>query len=287
MYNYNDFEDGIEEEYNENLEEKNKEKENKKEKQPKNKKSTKIKRKTVVKTKKEKPKTKIVYKEKEKGSGCLSVILILIILGLLAVIAYLVYTNYYEKEDNTDNIQTKTEETEKICEAKATKFNISSGLKKCSDKEQFKLLITSTNLSFDMTRTSDKNYIINSIYYKDKKIETNKIIGIQLKDDWQLKEKDNLIYLLVQKEDDTQIITVIDNGKIIYQNSDAEYKLNSNVIYTKYTKLGLENVNTCEYYETNNLLDSEMWTSGELIYENGVITEKESEVVTAKDICKK
>ncbi len=283
MHNYDDYDDELEE-YNENLEEDNEK--NKKDKR--HKKSKKTKRKKIVKnkTKKKRPKTKVVYKEKEKGSGCLIFILILIILGLIAVIGYLVYVNYYKQEDTNNNTPKQPETTEKICEAKATKFNISSGLKKCSGQNNFKLIISGTDLSFDITRTNDNKYIINSIYYKNQKINGNKIIGIKLDENFQLKEKDNVMYLLVQNNDN-QVLTIIDNGKVIYQNSEGEYKLTSDITYKKYTNLGLEDINTCEYYETNNLLDSEMWSSGKLVYENGAIIEKDDEVVTAKDVCKK
>lgn len=283
MYNYDELEEEIEEDLEETDNRKNKDN-NKR-----NKTNKKTKRKKVVKnkTKKQKPKTKVVYKEKEKGSGCLLFILILIILGLLGAIGYLVYVNYYEPEENIENTQAQKDTTEKICEAKATKFSISSGLKKCSEYNQFKLIINGTNLSFDINRTTDQKYIINSIYYKNQKINVNKIIGIKLDENFQLKEKDNIIYLLVQSDENHQFLTVIDNGNVIYQNSGSEYKLSSDITYTKYTELGIENINTCEYYETNNLLDSEMWTRGELVYENGNIIEKQNEVVTAKDICKK
>lgn len=287
MYNYDDYDEEIDETLNEeNIEEKGyRDNQNKK----KDKKTKKTKKRKVVKnkTKKEKPKTKVVYKEKEKSSGCLSFILVLIILGLLGVIGYLVYVNYYEPEENIENPQTQKDTTEKMCEAKATKFSISSGLKKCSEYNQFKLTINGTNLSFDITRTTDQKYIINSIYYKNQKINVNKIIGIKLDENFQLKEKDNIIYLLVQSDENHQFLTVIDNGNVIYQNSGSEYKLSSDITYTKYTELGIEDINTCEYYETNNLLDSEMWTRGELVYENGNIIEKQNEVVTAKDVCKK
>ena len=186
MYNYDELEEEIEEDLEETDNRKNKDN-NKR-----NKTNKKTKRKKVVKnkTKKQKPKTKVVYKEKEKGSGCLLFILILIILGLLAVIGYLVYVNYYEPEENIENTQAQKDTTEKICEAKATKFSISSGLKKCSEYNQFKLIINGTNLSFDINRTTDQKYIINSIYYKNQKINVNKIIGIKLDENFQLKEKE-------------------------------------------------------------------------------------------------
>lgn len=283
MYNYEELEEEIEEDLEEIDNRKNKDN-NKR-----NKTNKKTKRKKVVKnkTKKQKPKTKVVYKEKEKGSGCLLFILILIILGLLAVIGYLVYVNYYEPKENIENTPNQKETNENICEAKATKFSISSGLKKCSDQNNFKLKIIGTDLSFDVTRTNDDRYMITNIYYKNQKISAGKIIGKKLDDKWQLKDKDNIIYLLVQEDNNNQILTVLDNSKIIYQNSGVEYNLNSGISYTKYTTLGLEEVNTCEYYETNNLLDSTMWTKGDLVYENGKIIEKENEIVTAKDICKK
>lgn len=286
MYDENEFNDEIEETLeDEDIEKKQKDTK----KKTKNKKSKKTKRKTKVKnkTKKEKPKTKVVYKEKEKGSGCLLFILILIILGLLAVIGYLVYINYYEQESTPEKDSNTNITTEKICEAKATKFSISSGLNKCSDKNNFKLKIIGTDLSFDVTRTNDNRFIINNVYYKNKQVNAGKLIGKKLDDKWQLKDKDNILYFLVQEDEDNQILTVIDNGEIIYQNSEVEYNLNSGISYIKYTALGLQELNTCEYYETSNLLDSTMWTKGDLVYENGQIIEKEDEVVTAKDVCKK
>ncbi len=284
MNNYDDYENEYEEEYNED------EKENK-QKQPKSKKSKRTKTKKVIKhkTKKQKPKTKIVYKDKKSGSGLLNFFLIIIILGLLAVIGYLVYINYYEKEEPQNTNMQNEQTIEKDCEATATKYSIASGLKKCSNENNFKLIIKSTNLSFDITRTEDNKYIINNIYYKENKVDANKIIGIKITDNWKLKEKDNIYYLLVQKDNDknSQILIAIKDDNVLYQGNDAEYNLSSDINYTKYTQLGLEEIYTCEYYETNNLLENKMWTKGELIYENGKIIEKAEEVITANDVCKK
>ncbi len=284
MNNYNDYENEYEE-YNKELDEKENRQNPKKTKI----KKTKTKKITKYKTKKQKPKTKIVYKDKKSSSGLLTFFLIMIILGLLAVIGYLVYINYYEKEELQNNNITNEQTVEKICEATASKYNISSGLKKCSNNKQFKLTIKNTNLLFDITRTTNNQYIINNIYYKENKINASKIIGVHITDQWELKEKDNIYYLLVQKEDseDSQILIAIKDGNVLYQGNDAVYNLTSDINYTKYTKLGLEEINTCEYYESNNLLESEMWAKGELVYENGQIVEKQEETITANDVCKK
>ncbi len=276
---YEDYDDELEE-YEKDIEEKGQDKKEK----PKTKKKTKRKKVRKTKTKTKKGKNKVVYKNKR--SPLFTFILILIILGLLAVIGYLVYENYYNKEEKASTTESKNEDAEAICEAKTTTFSISLGLKKCSDQQKFKLIVTNTNLSFDITRINDNKYIINAVYYKDDLINASKIIGIQIDDNWKLKTKDGIIYLLVQNEEN-QILIAIDNGNIIYQSSGLEYNLSSDITYIKYTDLGLEEINTCDYYETNNLLESEMWTKGELVYENGSVTETDDEVVLAQDVCKK
>ena len=289
-YNYDNDElnEYIDEEYEEKQE---KDKKDRKNKRVKGKKyhSTK---KTTKKSRGRRPKTKVVYKNNDNNthSGFLSFLLFLIILVLLAVIAYLVYVNYYDKDKNSKQTHSTTtnNNTEEMCEANTTKYTLSSGLNKCSDSTQFKLNVVGTDLTFDISRTSNAElpYMINTIYYNDEVVSNTGITGLSLSDNWDIKTDGNVIYLLIINPD-TNILTVIDIGQEIYNdNSNTEYKLSSDVTYTKYTSLGLNGIDTCENYEANNQLEEEMWTKGKLVYENGIITEEDEETVTAGDVCK-
>lgn len=290
-YDYDEFDEDNEEYEDEEEQDKDQKKKDKNNKRGKNKKTRKTK-KSTKKSRGNRTKKKIVYKNNDNNthSGFFSFVLFLIIVVLLGVIAYLVYVNYYE-EDNNGNGKSTTinnNETEEMCKANTTKYTLSSGLNKCSDSTEFKLNVVGTDLSFDITRTSNEElpYIINTVYYNDNPVNNTGITGISVSNDWDIKTDGNVIYLLI-KNPDSNILTVIDNGQGIYHdNSSTEYKLSSDVTYTKYTDLGLKDIDTCENYEANSELESEMWTKGKLVYENGTIIEKDDETVTAEDVCK-
>ncbi len=290
---YNNYDDDEFEE--EALEEYETEEENDNKKDKKNKKNkTKKSRKTKKSTKKSRgrDKKKVVYRNSDENtkSGCLSFLLFLIIIALLAVIAYLIYVNYYEEDNNSNASDTSNSESEssEMCEANTTKFTISSGLSKCSDSTEFKLTVSGTSLSFDITRTGNEDtpYIINSVYYDDVLVSNTGITGISVSDQWELKTDGDVIYLLIINPS-SNILTIIDNGQVIYSdNSNTEYNLSNEVTYTKYTELGLMDIDTCENYEANNQLEAEMWTTGKLVYSNGTITAEDEEVINAADVCK-
>ena len=262
------------------------------EKTPKNKTKNKKIHKTkkiVKKSRGRKPKKKVVYKNKQENSGCFTFFLLLIIMALLGIIIYLIYTNYYEENNKSiKNNSIDIKEEEKICEAKTTKYNISNGLSKCSDSQEFKLSVVGTDLTFVIARTNDDKtpYIINNIYDNDVVIANTNLTGINVSDNWQLKTKDNLFYLLIENPANN-LLTIIDNGKVIYSdNSNTEYKLGFDITYTKYTSLGLENIASCAYYEENNTLNEELWAKGTLTYKNGKIIDEITEIITAEDVCK-
>ena len=287
-YDYDEFDDEDTEEYNE--ENKDNKKRDKQRKKTKTKRSNKTK-KVAKKSRRGKDKTKVIYRNNDTNthSGFFSFLLFLIIVVLLGVIAYLVYVNYYEEDNkNTNNNDSSiNNESEEMCEARTTKYTLKSGLNKCSDSTKFKLNVIGTDLSFDITRTGNEElpYIIDAIYYNDNLVSTS-IAGISLSDEWNIKTDGKLIYILITNPD-TNILTIIDNGTVIYNdNSSTEYKLGSDVTYTKYTDLGRKEIDTCENYEANNQLEAEMWTKGKLVYENGVITENDEDIITAEDICK-
>ena len=95
-----------------------------------------------------------------------------------------------------------------------------------------------------------------------------------------------MCYLLIENPANN-LLTIIDNGKVIYSdNSNTEYKLGSDITYTKYTSLGLENIASCAYYEENNTLNEELWAKGTLTYKNGKIIDEITEIITAEDVCK-
>ena len=295
-YNYEDYDydeyDEEEYEYEDDEEQdKDKNKKDKKNKRAKNRKSRKTK-KSTKKSRGGRTKKKIVYRNNDNNtrSGFFSFLLFLIIVALLGVIAYLVYVNYYEEDDST-NSNTTSENgstSEEMCEANATKYTLSSGLNKCSDSTEFKLNVIGADLSFDISRTSNEElpYIINTVYYNESPVSGTGITGISVSNDWDIKTDGDLVYLLITNPE-SNIITVIDNGQAIYNdNSNTEYKLSSDVTYTKYTELGLADIDTCENYEANGELEAEMWTKGKLVYENGTITESIDETITAADICK-
>ncbi len=279
-------------EYEEDIEEKSEEtKAVYKDKKSKPKKVKKTK-KVTKKAKTKRPKQKVVYKyrDKKSHSGIWLFLLILIIFALLAIIGYLIYVNYYMPEENSNNFSNKSnDQTEKICTSKASKYNISSGLAKCSNYDNFKLVIYATDLSFDIVRTEDERlpYIIKNVYYKDSLINTP-ITGIKVNENWKMKTADDIIYLLLEKGSSKgmQELIVLKEGEVIYNGGNANYKLTNNVTYTKYTSLGLMEIDTCDNYQTNGTLESELWTEGKLIYENETIREEDGEIVLAKDVCK-
>lgn len=256
--------------------------ENKKNKRQK----AKTKKKTSKKTKKSKPKKKVVNKNKEKkSSGLFTFFLIVVILVLIAVVAYLLYVSYYEEDNTNDSNNNQTETTNEMCEAKATKYNISSGLNKCSDSAEFNLTITGTDLSFDITRNSNDSYTINTVYYDKNPISTS-LSGLTVNNEWDLKTDGEANYLLVGTGDSTVFTVINSNGSIYNGTENTVYELGSDVTYTRYTILGLEEVNTCDYYKENNQLDAELWTEGALTYENGQINENDDKTIIAEDVCK-
>lgn len=276
------------EDTDEELEETKEVSKDKKSKPKKVKKTKKVTKKQKSKT----PKQKIVYKyrDKKSHSGIWLFLLTLIILALLAVIGYLIYVNYYMPEESPNNPNNKTDDqSEKICTSKASKYNISSGLAKCSNDDNFKLVIYTTDLSFDIARTNDENlpYIIKQVYYKENPINT-KITGMKVNENWKMKTEDDVIYLLLEQgsSNGMQSLIVFKEGNVIYSGNNANYKLTSDVTYTKYTSLGLEEIATCDVYEEKGTLESELWTEGKLIYKDGTITEEPKETVLAKDACK-
>ena len=282
-YNYDDYDEFDDEE--------DEEEENKKDKKSKSKKVHKTK-KVTKKSRGRRPKKKVVYKNSDNNthSGFFSFILFLIIVVLLGVIAYLIYVNYYEKDESGESkaVTSDNNESKEMCEANTTKYTLSSGLNKCSDSAEFKLNVRGTDLSFDILRTSDDNlpYIINTIYYDGNPVSNTLLTSTKVSNDWSIKTDGKVIYLLITNPE-SNILTVIDNGKVIYtDNSNTEYKLSMPVTYTKYTTLGLNDIDTCENYEANNELDAELWTKGKLVYENGTITDEVTNTVTAKEVCK-
>ncbi len=262
---------------------------NKKEKEPegkikktKSKTVTKHKNKVIKKNKKSKPKIKVVYKyrDKKSGHGFLIFLLLVIIIGLAGVIVYLVYTNQNKEKEPTNNPVLKE------CIAKTTSSNFGGGLSQCSNSE-FKLKLTDNDLSFDIIN-NNASYTIDNIYYKDKKVNVwnTGINKVKINDNFQIKNMDGIIYLLVKSTSKNDNLIVIDNGKVIYhENENITFDL-SNKSYIKYTSLGLKDIDTCENYKSNNELDSELYTKGKLVY-NGSITLEKIEVITAKDVCTK
>lgn len=253
-------------------------------KDKKNKNKTKTKRKTSHKTKKSKPKKKVVHKKEKSGSGFFTFFLIIVILVLIAVTGYLLYTSYY-KEDSSSKTNSPKETEEKICEAKATKYNIESGLNKCEDSSNFKLIITGTKLAFDITRGSNNLYTINNVYYDNNPISTS-LTGKTVTNKWELKTDGDANYLLIEVGDSNIFTVITSEGSIYNGTENTTYKLGFDVSYTRYTSLGLEDVNTCDYYEENNLSDEVLYTEGTLVYNNGQVTEEEENEVMAKDVCK-
>lgn len=279
----------------EELEEYEQEKQ-RKEKQNKAKKSSHKTKKIVKKSKNKKPKQKVVYKyrdNKKSHSGIWIFLLLLVIIVLIGVIGYLLYIQKNENETNL-NPTIPSQKEDKVCEAKASTLNIASGLNKCADSTNFKLILAGNGLSFDITRTNDNNfpYLISTIYYNDQKVNLSGSVinGLKVTNDWQIKANGGIIYLKItqSKENGSDILVAFEDGKIIYSNKgNIDYNLSSALTYTKYTDLGLKKIETCENYEADNNLEKEMWTKGTLEYENGKITEIKKETIIAKDVCEK
>lgn len=293
MKNYDDYyndEELTEEELEEQeKEEKNQDKKGKKDRRKSNKKSSKHK-KVVKKGRNKRPKKQVVYKEKDNShSGILIFFLLLIVIGLAAILAYL----YYTKDDPSNPINqmtnNKVNEEAKVCEATGMSSNVSSLLLQC-DGSEFTMNLTDLNLSFDIENIGGEfSYKINNIYYDGKKVSLwgSKLNDVTVNNNWQIKTDSDLIYLLFKTSNDkgTDELIVLENGDIIYEGLDnTDYVLGSEVTYTTYTDLGLEEIDTCTNYEHNNESDEIVWEKGVLTYGDG-IAENITEEVKASDVC--
>lgn len=295
MKNYDDYyDDELAEEELEKQEEEGKkqDKNDKKNRRKSNKKSSKHK-KVVKKEKNKRPKKQVVYKEKDNShSGILIFFLLLIVIGLAAILAYLYYTK--DDPDNPINQMTNSDTNEelKTCEATGISSNVASTLLQCEGSE-FTMSLTDLNLSFDIENVGGEfPYKINNIYYDLKKVSLwgSKLNDVKVNNNWQIKTDGDLIYLLFKTSNDkgTDVLIVLENGEIIYEGLDnTDYVLGSEVTYTTYTDLGLEEIDTCTNYENNNESDEIVWEKGELIYNNGNIEENKIEEVKAGNVCLK
>lgn len=236
--------------------------------------NTKVKHRTKVKYKKQKPKTKIVYRDRNNSHGFLIFLLILIILGLIGVIGYLVYKNYYKpsKEETKPSTQVVSQPEEKTCEANTTMYTLDIGLNKCQSSKTFKLNVKGTPLSFMIKRTD--NYLISDVYYNDVNIYPS-VLNVSF--DSMKIEKINDDYFIWIKGDN-EYLSSIYNGKVNYESRGYNYNISSNISYE------IKSDKDCDYYKENNLLEDTIKTKVDLEVSNGIVNEKKTEI-QAKDEC--